>query len=113
IVGAQFHKENFSVGFSYDFPLFKKNIGNLGAIEVGVELRGLVDPRLKARANARRKNKTPERKQPSTASRPKTEQNASTPNTLKPDSVTSTQPKPIPALKENLQHKQDSVLALA
>lgn len=114
IIGAQFHKENFSVGFSYDFPLFKKNIGNLGALEVGVELRGLVDPRLKARANARRKNKTPERKkQPVTASRPKAEQNASTPNTLKADSTSSTQPKPIPALKENLQHKQDSVLALA
>jgi outer membrane protein OmpA-like peptidoglycan-associated protein len=74
----------------------------------------LVDPRLKARVNARRKNKTPERKkQPVTASRPKAEQNASTPNTLKPDSATSTQPKQIPALKENLQHKQDSVLALA
>jgi len=114
IVGVQFHKENFSVGFSYDFPLFKKNIGNLGAIEVGVELRGLVDPRVKAKAkaNARRKKQTPERKQPVTASKPKTEQITNASNTQKQDS-TSTQPKQVPALKENLQHKQDSVLALA
>ncbi len=45
IVGIQFHRENFSFGASYDFPLFVKNTGNLGALEVGLELRRLVSTR--------------------------------------------------------------------
>ncbi|MBX2967169.1 MAG: PorP/SprF family type IX secretion system membrane protein [Cyclobacteriaceae bacterium] len=113
IIGTQFHKENFSVGFSYDFPVFKKNIGNLGAIEIGIELRGLVKPQLKGRANAKRKSKTPQRKQPVTVSQQRVQETATKKETNNPDSVTAIQPKQTPALKENLQHKQDSVLALA
>jgi type IX secretion system PorP/SprF family membrane protein len=42
IIGAQWHKENFSFGLSYDFPLFNSNPANLGALEVGLEIRKLV-----------------------------------------------------------------------
>lgn len=42
ILGLQFHKENFSVGFSYDFPVVDRNVANTGAVEVGVAIRRLV-----------------------------------------------------------------------
>jgi type IX secretion system PorP/SprF family membrane protein len=45
IAGIQFHRENISVGVSYDFPLFVKNPANLGALEFGLELRRLVSTR--------------------------------------------------------------------
>jgi type IX secretion system PorP/SprF family membrane protein len=45
IVGLQLHKEIFSFGISYDFPLLTSNAGNLGALEVGIELRRLVSTR--------------------------------------------------------------------
>jgi hypothetical protein len=112
IIGALFHKENFSVGFSYDFPLFRKNIGNLGSIEFGLELRGLVDPRLKGRMTSKRKSKTPQRKTPAVVQNRTTPKPAN-PATVKVDSTGEVKARQTPALKENLQHKQDSVLALA
>ncbi|HZY80577.1 MAG TPA: PorP/SprF family type IX secretion system membrane protein [Cyclobacteriaceae bacterium] len=45
IVGFQLHLEKISVGISYDFPFFRKNPGNLGALEFGLELRRLVSTR--------------------------------------------------------------------
>jgi len=45
IAGIQFHRENISMGVSYDFPLFQKNPANLGALEFGLELRRLVATR--------------------------------------------------------------------
>jgi type IX secretion system PorP/SprF family membrane protein len=54
IAGIQFHRENFSVGLSYDFPLFIKNPANIGALEFGIELRRLVSTRAQ-KAIARRK----------------------------------------------------------
>lgn len=53
IVGLQLHRENFSVGMSYDFPLFNSNPGNLGALEIGLSLRKLVVPRLRRVAKQR------------------------------------------------------------
>ena len=50
ILGLQFHRDNFSIGFSYDFPVTKNNSGNTGAFEVGLQLRKLVDPDLKRRS---------------------------------------------------------------
>ena len=47
IGGIQFHRENISLGLSYDFPLIKRNPANLGALEFGIELRGLVAKRKK------------------------------------------------------------------
>lgn len=45
IVGIQFHRENFSFGASYDFPFIVSNTGNLGALEVGLEVRKLISTR--------------------------------------------------------------------
>ena len=42
ILGLQFHRENFSVGVSYDFPVVDRNVANTGAVEVGVAIRKLV-----------------------------------------------------------------------
>ena len=55
IFGLQFHRENFSVGFSYDFPIFHRNPGNTGALEVALQIRRLVDPPLRKRVARNRK----------------------------------------------------------
>ncbi len=47
ILGVQLHQENLSVGVSYDFPAFISNSGNLGALEIGLEIRKLVNPKVK------------------------------------------------------------------
>ena len=47
IVGLQLHRESFSIGFSYDFPVFFRNPGNLGAFELGIQLRRRVEPKSK------------------------------------------------------------------
>jgi type IX secretion system PorP/SprF family membrane protein len=56
IAGFQLHRKNFSIGFSYDFPIIFRNAGNLGAFEVGLEYRTPVDPKSK-RDYARKKSK--------------------------------------------------------
>jgi type IX secretion system PorP/SprF family membrane protein len=105
IAGIQLHKENFSVGISYDFPIAKDNVANQGAIEIGIELRRLV-----------KRSKLPsDRKAPVTKPvQPKTKKK---PVSVK-DSVQSLpqeEPK-VPErneVSERLKHKQDSVDALA
>jgi type IX secretion system PorP/SprF family membrane protein len=105
IAGMQFHRENFSVGLSYDFPINKNNVGNQGALEVGIEIRKLV-------ANSPRKPKTPVKKPPL----PKP---AQTPQpTTKKQPVQDSTKAPVEAIVKNemserLKHKQDSVDALA
>jgi type IX secretion system PorP/SprF family membrane protein len=42
IVGLQFHRENFSVGLSYDFPVLTRNVANTGALELGLAFRKLI-----------------------------------------------------------------------
>ena len=61
IAGIQLHRENISVGLSYDFPLFRKNPGNVGALEFGLELRKLVPTRAQ-KVTAKRKKATEEKK---------------------------------------------------
>ncbi|HEX6226087.1 MAG TPA: PorP/SprF family type IX secretion system membrane protein, partial [Chryseolinea sp.] len=58
ILGLQLHKENISVGISYDFPVAVTNVANTGAVEVGVELRKLVT------AKERMKKRKPKKKAP-------------------------------------------------
>jgi type IX secretion system PorP/SprF family membrane protein len=55
IVGIQIHQGNMSLGLSYDFPVFYRNSGNLGALEVVLQLRQLVLPQ---------KRKTPQKTPP-------------------------------------------------
>ncbi|MBL7851632.1 MAG: PorP/SprF family type IX secretion system membrane protein [Cyclobacteriaceae bacterium] len=61
ILGIQLHRENFSVGISYDFPVLGTNAGNMGALEVGVAIRKLVLTRVQKQA-ARRKKAADEKK---------------------------------------------------
>ncbi len=42
ILGFQFHRENFSAGFTYDFPVLKRNAANTGAFEVALAFRKLI-----------------------------------------------------------------------
>lgn len=66
IAGVQFHKENFSLGLSYDFPIVIKNQGNTGAVEVALEYRTPVSPRdKKPRKKSAKKISTQKAKQPS------------------------------------------------
>jgi type IX secretion system PorP/SprF family membrane protein len=109
IVGLQLHRDNFSVGFSYDFPVFTRNPGNLGAFEIGLSLRRLVEPRAK---RAKRREARNEETTAIPANRPPVTPNTDTVQEKRepapPDSVAMTQ-----TLKERLQQKQDSVLARA
>lgn len=113
ILGMQVHEGEFSVGFSYDFPLFSKNPGNTGAFEVAVQIRRLVDPPLRkkvARNNrssehkklhppkAKTIDKTPKAIDRKTLSR---RDSVNRTNILKPDMVTT------------LRMKRDSVIAQA
>jgi type IX secretion system PorP/SprF family membrane protein len=65
IIGFQFHTDKVSFGASYDFSVFKQNVGNLGALEIALELRKLVDP--KKRIKNRNSKQT---KQPAAKSKP-------------------------------------------
>ncbi|GAA0195166.1 hypothetical protein GCM10009122_59200 [Fulvivirga kasyanovii] len=56
IAGIQFEKENYKVGFSYDFPL-SKQIANNGAIEFGVEIKTLVKSKNKYKRTKTRNRK--------------------------------------------------------
>jgi type IX secretion system PorP/SprF family membrane protein len=55
IIGMQLHREKFSFGLSYDFPLIRKNVGNLGALEIGLELRKLVSTKAQKLSAKRKK----------------------------------------------------------
>lgn len=112
ILGLQFHRDNFSVGFSYDFPVFHTNPGNLGAFEIGLQMRRLVDPRQR---RARKKDATPEVE---TAGRntpaPKTVPSQKEVSTLEaedkqPGMPDSTAKKAAVGLQESIRQKQDSL----
>jgi outer membrane protein OmpA-like peptidoglycan-associated protein len=113
IIGLQFHQENLSIGFSYDFPVIAKNVANTGAIEVGVELRRLVTPkkrnkRTKLPTGSQSDRKVVERKgseNKTPVNQQKKILNQKTSDTL---AVTS---KPGEDIGVRLKHKQDSVRA--
>lgn len=112
IVGVQLHRENFSVGVSYDFPLFRLNPGNTGALEFGVELRRLVSTRAQ-KAIAKRK-KVQEEKQKALAQKTPIQKPVATKpapvETPKPDTTqVATQPteevKPVEVVKMEPEKK--------
>jgi type IX secretion system PorP/SprF family membrane protein len=57
IVGVQLHKENFSFGLSYDFPVLYQNVSNLGAIEVGLTIHKLMETKKRKEAKRRQLEK--------------------------------------------------------
>lgn len=104
VAGIQFHKENFSVGLSYDIPVSKNDIANQGALEIGIELRKLVQ---KSRAPVSSKRKKPTQSVPVTKRKPVVRDSI----TREPEPVT---PEPYKnEMSERLKHKQDSIDALA
>lgn len=97
IIGLQFHRENISIGFSYDFPIIVRNVSNTGAVEVGVELRKLVVPK--------KKNKRQPKKLLTASQRKKVEKMPSTNKTPPtPKSIDSTEVK---NLKNNRKEDVD------
>jgi type IX secretion system PorP/SprF family membrane protein len=115
ILGVQVHKENLSIGLSYDFPLFERNVSNTGALELGIEWRRLVDA--KQRAIARRMKK----RAGATASvRKSTEEGDKIRSAVRNDSTTTQMAVPVKDpdvltqdMTTRLKHKQDSVIASA
>jgi len=59
IIGFQLDREIFALGVSYDFPVFTANAGNLGALEIGLVLRKLVNPKSRSRNTASKKKTIP------------------------------------------------------
>lgn len=116
IVGIQLHRENFSVGMSYDFPVVKRNVGNIGAFEIGIEWRRLVDPRLRSKAalakkNAARNKIASKTKVTKPASKQDTEKSEQPITKVSTDSARVQKPKP--TLTQVLEMKKDSVLVNA
>lgn len=74
ILGVQLHRENFSVGFSYDFPASGRNAANRGAFEVAVEMRRLVEAAVRKRSSSNRRSASTRKK----ASAPATERTSKT-----------------------------------
>lgn len=118
ILGLQFHQDRFSVGFSYDFPVLKKNEGNLGAFEVALQIKRLVDPRLKRKIS---KRNIPAKKSLVTESKPvviskKEIKDIKDIKDIKAgDAIDSTRNRDVTKshLSTSLRQKQDSVLANA
>ena len=115
ILGLQLHKENFSVGLSYDFPVVVKNVANTGAVEVGVELRKLVVARdrmkkRKPQKSATQRQRKPAEKKVVMAKTPVTK------NVLPIDTkadTTTAEPVIKNEMSVRLKQKQDSVRASA
>src|SRR5690606_2689004 len=102
ILGLQLHKDNFSVGLSYDFPLFTKNYGNLGALEIGISLKRLVIPKKKRIA----KRKAREKEHVSNQSSKKNLTRNKDINKIQDTTKVIAKSR---GLKETLQEKQDSI----
>ena len=112
ILGLQLHREHFSVGFSYDFPIFRRNPGNVGAFELAVQIKDLVDPALRKRASKKRDSNARLNRsirRPSAAARD-TSLVRTTPAPAKDSAVIAA--KPVESnLKTSLRQKTDSVVA--
>ena len=117
ILGLQFHRDNLSIGFSYDFPVSKNNPANTGAFEVGLQLRKLVDPDLKKRP-ARKRSGSKRSVVQSRITSKKTltaslsdDQDATEVPKVQADSAVVVETRE--DLKSSLKHKTDSVVANA
>lgn len=121
ILGAQFHRETFSVGFSYDVPSGMKNPANRGAFEVALQLRRLVDPVIRNRTTRRKRNLTPARKDNAEVAKKTQHKETSQVTAVKPGQLTSksvgdylTDTRPVEHdLRTTLRQKADSVMASA
>jgi type IX secretion system PorP/SprF family membrane protein len=111
ILGMQFHNDGFSIGLSYDALVRKNNAANIGAVEIAIELRRLVEPAWKQKTAKKKPSTT---KPAITPVAKQTPVKKPTPLKTKPDSVTvKTTTTPPKSLSTTLQIKKDSVIANA
>jgi type IX secretion system PorP/SprF family membrane protein len=118
ILGMQFHRGSFSIGFTYDLPVGNNNPGNTGAFEVGMQLRQIVDPDTRMRAARNRRGSKRSEAQSrttskSTLAKPLVNNNdrSAVRKLDKKDSVALVETKQ--DLKTSLKQKTDSVVANA
>lgn len=107
LLGLQFHNEHFSVGLSYDFPMFVRNVSNLGAFEIGLTLRRLVKRATNIRKDGKQATPVPGRRLGATLGVKKPGVQVGT------DSVKTTAKNPKVDLSTRLKQKQDSVITQA
>jgi type IX secretion system PorP/SprF family membrane protein len=104
ILGIQFYKENFSVGFSYDFPIIIKNQGNVSTYEIGIQLRNLVETKLKSRQT--KKRSYDKKKSAVVANKPAAKDSIAQQRVKKDSALTKVSSI---SLAKSLQAKQDSI----
>ena len=107
ILGLQLHREKFSVGMSYDFPMGAKNVGNLGAMEIGLEYRSPVDPKSK-RDLAKKKAKKRKAELAKRKSKQPVKKNVVAKTPIKKDSLPQS-PERIVSFKETISERSDSI----
>jgi len=112
ILGVQLHSETISLGLSYDFPFFINNVGNMGALEVGLAWKKLVQTRSQ-KLTAKRKKQALE-KQNSVAkklqqSKTTTKEVVPVEAEVKPDSIATA----IPVVEKQMELKDVSPTTLA
>jgi type IX secretion system PorP/SprF family membrane protein len=114
IAGLQFHRGDFSIGFSYDFPVFSINPANRGAFELALQVRRLVDPATMKRMARKKTPDTPSRagEKKAAVKTPHENRGAEDRVVTKKDSVT-VNTAPEHDLRTSLREKSDSVLANA
>jgi type IX secretion system PorP/SprF family membrane protein len=107
IVGVQYHNENFSLGASYEVLLKNDNLSNIGAFEVGVEIRRLVRPEFKNKSLRKKLNSLQYQNTAKKNSGSSTSASATEKTTPQPVAIEQ----PL-TFAERLLQKRDSVLAL-
>lgn len=114
IAGIQLHRDHFSIGFSYDFPVLTKNAANRGAFELALQVRRLVDPGMKKRVARKKKSDTVPKTAAKKAVVKRENEHPETVNKVIGDSDSLFQ-KPVtePDLRSSLRQKSDSVMANA
>jgi outer membrane protein OmpA-like peptidoglycan-associated protein len=113
IIGLLFYKEILTVGISFYFPFFFKNVANTGAVEIGVALLKLVVPNKKTPTGGKKKTTARVKNKPATknvvSNKPPVEKKPTVVRPM-PDTVTSI-PHVQPDMTVRLKQKQDSIMA--
>jgi outer membrane protein OmpA-like peptidoglycan-associated protein len=110
VVGVQYHNENFSLGASYEVLLKNDNVSNIGAFEIGLEIRRLVRPEFKNKAFRKKLNSIHQQTKGKSTSGSSTS-SSGTPSAKTSDEAILTREKQL-TFSEKLLLKRDSVLAL-
>jgi type IX secretion system PorP/SprF family membrane protein len=108
IVAVQYHNDNFSLGASYEMLLKNDNLSNIGAFEIGLEIRRLVRPEFKNKTFRKKLNSI--RHQRMIKETSGSSSSSSLPGKSTPERLLNTERQL--TFSEKLLAKRDSVLAL-